>query len=322
MEQTILALFSGAAITLLTAFITKSTADKKIAIENITQERRNWRDDLRDATIALRRYFENKDRSFYREKPVKKPFGKIVFHSAAEAKAFFEVRLNLGDPEDCKLMAILDRLVTHDCSSRKPTFQKWEAESKENGLETEKMLVEDLLAHFEEGMSHNLKYDWERAKKEIQSNGLMRYFTFFVALLITSILFSSTQLLELRYQEITVGGWLYFISLFALIVISIVCVIKYIVRLLAVFQDKYLFGRNKFTAMQIVSDIFGIAYRRKIELKESTKKWNLCIFLLLGLGIISAILIVSAAVILIAYGLFPTSIVSGLIEIINLGSKM
>lgn len=122
---------------------------------------------MRGATIALRRYFENKDRLFfYREMPVKKPFGKIVFHSAAEAKAFFEVRLNLGDPEDCKLMAILDRLVTHDCSSRKPTFQKWEAESKENGLETEKMLVEDLLAHFEEGMSHNLKYDWERAKNE------------------------------------------------------------------------------------------------------------------------------------------------------------
>lgn len=318
METEITAALIGIASALITAFITKSTADKKNAIENITQERKNWRDDLRGATIALRRYFENKGGG---STDGKENCG-IVFHSAAEAKAFFEVRLNLGDSEDCKLMAILDRLVTHDCSSRKPTFQKWEAESKENGLETEKMLVVDLLAHFEEGMSHNLKYDWERAKKEIQSNGLMRYFTFFVALLITSILFSSTQLLELRYQEITVGGWLYFISLFALIVISIVCVIKYIVRLLAVFQDKYLFGRNKFTAMQIVSDIFGIAYRRKIELKESTKKWNLCIFLLLGLGIISAILIVSAAVILIAYGLFPTSIVSGLIEIINLGSKM
>lgn len=306
METEITAALIGIASALITAFITKSTADKKNAIENITQERKNWRDDLRGATIALRRYFENKGGG---STDGKENCG-IVFHSAAEAKAFFEVRLNLGDPEDCKLMAILDRLVTHDCSSRKPTFQKWEAESKENGLETKKMLVVDLLAHFEEGMSHNLKYDWERAKKEIQSNGLMRYFTFFVALLITSILFSSTQLLELRYQEITVGGWLYFISLFALIVISIVCVIKYIVRLLAVFQDKYLFGRNKFTAMQIVSDIFGIAYRRKIELKESTKKWNLCIFLLLGLGI------------LVAYGMFSASIVSGLIEIINLGSKM
>ena len=42
MEQIILALFSGAAITLLTAFITKSTADKKNAIENITQERPKW----------------------------------------------------------------------------------------------------------------------------------------------------------------------------------------------------------------------------------------------------------------------------------------
>ncbi|MDY5030201.1 hypothetical protein [Hallerella succinigenes] len=166
MEQVILALFSGAAITLLTTIVAKSTADKKNAIENITQERKKWRDDLRGATVALRRYFENKDRPFYREKPVKKPFGKIVFHSAAEAKAFFEVRLNLGDPEDCKLMAILDRLVTHDCSSRKPTFQKWEAVCKKNGFETEKMLEEDLLAHFEEGMSHNLKCDWERAKNE------------------------------------------------------------------------------------------------------------------------------------------------------------
>lgn len=167
MEQVILALFSGAAITLLTTIVAKSTADKKNAIENITQERKKWRDDLRGATIALRRYFENKDRFCNKgnETDGKENCG-VVFHSAAEAKAFFEVRLNLGDPEDCKLMAILDRLVTHDCSSRKPTFQKWEAESKENGLETEKIVVEDLLAHYEEGMSHNLKYDWERAKKE------------------------------------------------------------------------------------------------------------------------------------------------------------
>lgn len=166
MNNVITAALVGAFSALITAFITKSTADKKNAIENITQERKKWRDDLRGATIALRRYFENKDRPFYREKPVKKPFGKIVFHSAAEAKAFFEVRLNLGDPEDKKLMAILDRLVTHDDESLKPTFQKWEAVCKKNGFETEKMLEEDLLAHFEEGMSHNLKCDWERAKNE------------------------------------------------------------------------------------------------------------------------------------------------------------
>lgn len=166
LETIIVAAITGVLASLVTAFVNKSTADKKNAIENITQERKKWRDDLRGATIALRRYFENKDRPFYREKPVKKPFGKIVFHSAAEAKAFFEVRLNLGDPEDCKLMAILDRLVTHNCSSRKPTFQKWEAVCKKKGFETEKMLEEDLLAHFEEGMSHNLKYDWERAKNE------------------------------------------------------------------------------------------------------------------------------------------------------------
>ena len=167
LETIIVAAITGVLASLVTAFVNKSTADKKNAIENITQERKKWRDDLRGATIALRRYFENKDRFCNKgnETDGKENCG-IVFHSAAEAKAFFEVRLNLGDPEDCKLMAILDRLVTHDCSSRKPTFQKWEAVCKENGFETEKMLEEDLLAHFEEGMSHNLKCDWERAKNE------------------------------------------------------------------------------------------------------------------------------------------------------------
>jgi len=140
LETIIVAAITGVLASLVTAFVNKSTADKKNAIENITQERKKWRDDLRGATIALRRYFENKDRPFYREKPVKKPFGKIVFHSAAEAKAFFEVRLNLGDPEDCKLMAILDRLVTHNCSSRKPTFQKWEAVCKKKVLKQKKCL--------------------------------------------------------------------------------------------------------------------------------------------------------------------------------------
>ena len=185
MNSEITAALIGIVSALITAFITKSTADKKNAIENITQERKKWRDDLRGATIALRRYFENKDRFCNKgnETDGKENCG-IVFHSAAEAKAFFEVRLNLGDPEDCKLMAILDRLVTHDCSSRKPTFQKWEAESKENGLETEKLVVEDLLAHYEEGMSHNLKYDWERAKKEVKGNGLPIWFILIVFLFV------------------------------------------------------------------------------------------------------------------------------------------
>lgn len=192
METEITAALIGIASALITAFITKSTADKKNAIENITQERKNWRDDLRGATIALRRYFENKGGG---STDGKENCG-IVFHSAAEAKAFFEVRLNLGDSEDCKLMAILDRLVTHDCSSRKPTFQKWEAESKENGLETEKMLVVDLLAHFEEGMSHNLKYDWERAKKEVNGNGLFKWIVIIATLLAISCCYAQNDSLN------------------------------------------------------------------------------------------------------------------------------
>ena len=160
LETIIAAAITGVLASLVTAFVNKSTADKKNAIENITQERKKWRDDLRGATVALRRYFENKDRFCSKGNTTdgKENCG-IVFHSAAEAKAFFEVRFNLGDPEDKKL-------VTHDDECLKPTFQKWEAESKKNGLKTEKLVVEDLLTHYEEGMSHNLKYDWERAKNE------------------------------------------------------------------------------------------------------------------------------------------------------------
>lgn len=321
LETIIAAAITGVLASLVTAFVNKSTADKKNAIENITQERKTWRDDLRGATIALRRYFENKDRFCIKGDTTdgKENCG-IVFHSAAEAKAFFEVRLNLSDKEDCKLMAILDMLAHKDAAATYELSLQWK--DYRFWGDGEKISVMKLLAYFEEGMSHNLKYDWERAKTEVQSNGLMRYFIFFVALLVTSTLFSSTLLFELRFQKITVGGWLYFISLFALIVISIVCVIKYIVRLLAVFQDKYLFGKNKFTAAQLVSEVFGTVSRRKIEPMQFSKKWSLCVFLLLGLGIIPTILIVSTAVILVAYGLFPTSIVSSLIETINLGSKM
>ena len=321
MNSEITAALIGIVSALITAFITKSTADKKTAIENITQERKKWRDDLRGATIALRRYFENKDRFCNKgnETDGKENCG-IVFHSAAEAKAFFEVRLNLSDKEDCKLMAILDMLAHKDAAATYELSLQWK--DYRFWGDGEKISVMKLLAYFEEGMSHNLKYDWERAKTEVQSDGLMRYFIFFVALLVTSTLFSSTQLFGLRFQEISVGGWLYSISFFALIVVSIVCIIKYIMRILAVIQNKFIFGRNKFTAAQLVSEVFGTVSRRKIEPMQFSKKWSLCVFLLLGLGIIPTILIVSTAVILVAYGLFPTSIVSSLIETINLGSKM
>lgn len=320
LETIIAAAITGVLASLVTAFVNKSTADKKNAIENITQERKKWRDDLRGATVALRRYFENKKRFWSKGNDVNsKETNGIVFYSAAEAVTFFEIRLNLNDENDCILMKILDKLVALEDSCN---ADKRESCFKDVDFETDTKNLNELLVCFEEGMSHNLKYDWERAKTEVQSDGLMRYFIFFVALLVTSTLFSSTQLFGLRFQEISVGGWLYSISFFALIVISIVCIIKYIMRILAVIQNKFIFGRNKFTAAQLVSEVFGTVSRRKIEPMQFSKKWSLCVFLLLRLGIIPTILIVSTAVILVAYGLFPTSIVSSLIETINLGSKM
>ena len=185
METIVAALITGVLASLITAVFTKSTADKKNAIENITQERKKWRDDLRGATVALRRYFENKDRFCSKGNATdgKENCG-IVFHSAAEAKAFFEVRLNLSDKEDCKLMAILDMLAHKDASTTYELSSQW-VDYRFWG-DGENISVMELLAYFEEGMSHNLKYDWERAKREVNGKGLIKWIAVIVALLAIS----------------------------------------------------------------------------------------------------------------------------------------
>jgi hypothetical protein len=136
-EQTILALFSGAAIALITAIVTKSTADKKNAIENITQERKKWRDDLREAAVEVRRLSQGKEglKNIPEEK-----FGKMRIYSLEEAYSYFEIRLNPADKAD---KAILQ------------------------SLKGEKI---DL---FERQIAALLKYDWDRAKKEVSAKSLL-----------------------------------------------------------------------------------------------------------------------------------------------------
>lgn len=125
MEQVILALFSGAAITLLTTIVIKSTADKKNAIENITQERKKWRDDMRAATVALRRCVEATLRKEVNNSSTVKESKKCIsFFSVSEARAFFVTRLNPFDPEDSNILDILENIIKKVNSTKKESFFK------------------------------------------------------------------------------------------------------------------------------------------------------------------------------------------------------
>ena len=120
MNSEITAALIGIVSALITAFITKSTADKKNAIENITQERKKWRDDLRGATVALRRCVEASLRTQESSKSLEcDAQNDISFLSVSEARAFFVTRLNPFDPEDSNILDILENVIKKVNSTKK-----------------------------------------------------------------------------------------------------------------------------------------------------------------------------------------------------------
>lgn len=133
LETIIVAAITGVLASLVTAFVNKSTADKKNAIENITQERKKWRDDIRTATLDVRRLSQNKEML---EKIPKEKVSKMRIISLEEACSYFEIRLNPNDSADNDILRSL----------------------KNKNI--------DL---FEKQVAALLKYDWDRAKKEVSA---------------------------------------------------------------------------------------------------------------------------------------------------------
>lgn len=130
LETIIVAAITGVLASLVTAFVNKSTADKKNAIENITQERKKWRDDLRAAAVEVRRLSQGEDTL---KKIPEEKLGKMRIYSLEEAYSYFEIRLNPDDPADNEILSSL--------------------KNKDIDL-------------FEKQVAALLKHDWERAKKE------------------------------------------------------------------------------------------------------------------------------------------------------------
>lgn len=156
-------ILSGLIASVVTAFVTKSNAYKKNALENITQERKKWRDDMRSAVLALRYFAEHefgKDLQKLENPSVLQSFANtngIVFHSFTEANAFFVTRLNPSE-EDYVLRGILKKL---------PTITNRDSLNLELDL-------------FEKEMSKYLKYEWEKAKYEVGHIPWMKIVYWFV----------------------------------------------------------------------------------------------------------------------------------------------
>ena len=122
-----LILGSGVVSSFVTSFINKIQNDKNIKIENITKERKAWRDKIRDLTKEI-------NIKFY-----KNEFLEIKFLISD-----FETRLNPTDEEDKQIIELLYSITR---------LNKDNDESK--------------IKEFNKRIALLLKHDWERVKKEI-----------------------------------------------------------------------------------------------------------------------------------------------------------
>lgn len=110
---------------IITSLFTKSSKDKSDKLQYITNERKQWRDDIRKAAVEVRKISNNEQ-------------AEKMFKTIQEAKTYFQVRLNPEDTEDNKLLECFNiennkmaddfdefvaRLLKHD----------WERVKKETG---------------------------------------------------------------------------------------------------------------------------------------------------------------------------------------------
>ncbi len=116
------------------AFATISVANKNIEMENITQERRNWREKIRDKASEVVTAYQAKDKN-----------------KLTKLYVDFQVRLNPYDNNDIE---ILD------------TLRKMKEDIAKKDIYTD--INEDLIDELSKKLALLLKHDWERAKIEVK----------------------------------------------------------------------------------------------------------------------------------------------------------
>lgn len=285
MNSEITAALIGIISALITAFITKSTADKKNAIENITQERKKWRDDLRGATVALRRCVEASLRTQESSKSLEcDAQNDISFLSVSEARAFFVTRLNPFDPEDSNILDILENVIKKVNSTKKEGSSRSQREclhccqsnlyldSDDNG----DLLC--ILCQFEEAISFLLKYDWERAKREVYGHSWIKWLTIGILVSLGMYLVTDVESSFSKFQAIS----------FFLFKVSSLATGFFLIY-------AFLFGPVKIFIKKIMSieecsclcKNFRIPFRQKLSKKEVVSETKMCPCFLLAIILIS-----------------------------------
>ena len=156
MDTNIITAIIGSSVlaAIVTALFTKLSKDKSDKLQYITNERKQWRDDLRDAIVSLRRLFENKKNADNTDNKDIKNTDCLKFKTYSEVKVYFQVRLNPNDNEDNNILESFDSLND-----------------------------EKKLQLIEKGVARLLKHDWERAKKETNSQKWYTQFIIFFVIL-------------------------------------------------------------------------------------------------------------------------------------------
>lgn len=137
-------LSSSVLAALITAIVSKQIQDNSNKLKYVTEERQKWRKELREAAVELRRIGKNEKWD--------------GFKTVAEAKTFFQIRLNPRDLEDRKLLNMIKE-------------QEWEQEEK---------ISAENLDKLSEAISWLLKHDWERVKQETSTTRLTSIYYYII----------------------------------------------------------------------------------------------------------------------------------------------
>ncbi len=158
MELILGLLGSSVIATLISSFVSKLNQDKSNKLKYITKERQKWREEIRVAAVELRRIGKNDNWD--------------GFKTVAEAKTFFQVRLNPYDIEDIELLRLIK-------------------EENDGSISTVN------LNRLSKAISYLLKHDWERVKHETSRTGFIRiYYKLILVIIISLVLFVSCKLLD------------------------------------------------------------------------------------------------------------------------------
>ncbi|MBO4698675.1 hypothetical protein J5690_03575 [bacterium] len=242
------AIFTGVASALVTAWFTKSSADKKNSLQYITDERRKWRDEIRGKTVetvALLRKLETTKSNF----SCLKNFDNPNYVELQKHIAFFGIRLNPIDNEDNAILGILKSFLP-------------------NGKQ-----IDNPIEEFQDGIARLLKHDWERSKNEVNNKGKIALIIF--SLIFTTLLCSPKSIKEgIEIVNCAFSAKIFFNSVQVLIDSNVLYLIAFFLDMVSIYYAiqlllRFLSRNHNFVVTEKESKLFELF---DVQLRVSRKK--------------------------------------------------